>query len=306
MKKSTLLLLISTALFFTSTLVLLYLNYLKQSPTSTPTTGVIPTDTPIPTVDPTADWKTISTSSYELKYPQEIEAKLAEASNIFLTKAGLTQKTGTELYDGISLHFELREIPGIPLQYAKNIIANSQQNFESTVTQSPKPVTINGYSGVDFILETLNRVHYYVLQGSNNLLMIISDSTVDPTNQGYTTIVSQILSTFKFTDQKEESALDVAKKYLDAYVSQDWTTAKKYSSDSNFDEKIAQSYAFVKYTITGQKADTKANYYHIYVSFTDKNGEVNNKAPYSSAPLEVLMVKDNNGEWKALTWYFYP
>ncbi|MFA6007720.1 MAG: hypothetical protein WC784_03725 [Candidatus Shapirobacteria bacterium] len=68
MKKSTIFLLILLAIFFTSTLYLLYLNFNKPS---TPTTGVIPTETIVPTIDPTADWQTYTNTAFGIsfKYP---------------------------------------------------------------------------------------------------------------------------------------------------------------------------------------------------------------------------------------------
>lgn len=77
MKKSTLILLISTAIFFTSTLVLLYLNYLKPTQTFTPTTGTTPTDTPVPTTNPTADWKTYNSVefAFSINYPKDLLIK---------------------------------------------------------------------------------------------------------------------------------------------------------------------------------------------------------------------------------------
>jgi len=69
LKKVHLIYLSVIAVLFTSTLVLIYLNYLKPQPTSPPTTGVIPTETP----DPTADWKTYENKElgYSFKYPSK-------------------------------------------------------------------------------------------------------------------------------------------------------------------------------------------------------------------------------------------
>lgn len=347
MKKSTLILLISTAIFFTSTLVLLYLNYLKPTPTFTPTTGTIPTDTPITTTNPTADWKEYINKqvSFSFKYPKTL---LINSSNKNLDD--------TSLYIEVTKMSEIVDRPsGFTKEAAYQDMASlSKGNYGNKVAfpvngsekvfeiGDIKGKTYSSFSNMDICgvvfarTAILYRNNYQIIinyLGPQSLSKQLGAyMTTDPSNCGTSLIwkdsqgfyqdlltgqapkeiqewysnFDQILSTFKFIDQKQESALDVAKKYLDAYVSQDWTTAKQYSSDPNFDEAIAEGYAFVKYTITGQKADTKANYYHVYVSFTDKNGEINNKAPYSNGPLEVLMFKDSSGQWKALTWYFYP
>lgn len=96
----------------------------------------------------------------------------------------------------------------------------------------------------------------------------------------------------------------VAKQYLDAYVRGDWTAAKSLSG-RDFDETIAENYAYVAYSITGTKQDANSQYYHVFVQFTDKDGKVYTKAPYGDVPLEVMLFRNNDGTWKAMTWYFY-
>lgn len=93
-----------------------------------------------------------------------------------------------------------------------------------------------------------------------------------------------------------------AKKYLDAYVKGDWTTVKSLCSDKNFNETIATGYSFTEYKIISSKYDTDKKYYHVNVNFTDSNGKIYKTVP-PSKPLEILMYNDN-GNWKALTWYF--
>lgn len=94
-----------------------------------------------------------------------------------------------------------------------------------------------------------------------------------------------------------------AKKYLDAYVKGDWTTVKSLCSDKNFDETIATGYSLTEYKIISSKYDTDKKYYHVNVNFTDSNGKIYKTVP-PSKPLEILMYNDN-GNWKALTWYFF-
>lgn len=74
MKRSTLLLLISTAFFFTSTLVLLYLNFNKSSPVTTPTPIPTPSVIPTATIDPTASWKEYINKQvgFSFKYPSTV------------------------------------------------------------------------------------------------------------------------------------------------------------------------------------------------------------------------------------------
>lgn len=120
----------------------------------------------------------------------------------------------------------------------------------------------------------------------------------------------QILSTFRFTDATqtnsiEDDVLNAANMYLGAYTTADWETAKRLCGDESFNSEIAQDYGFVSYQITGSKTDSDPDKYHVYIRFTQKDGTID-KAPHSTnKPLEVLMSRDETGQWKALTWYFY-
>lgn len=109
MKKSTLLLIILLAIFFTSTLVLLYLNFQKPTQTSTPTTGIIPTDAPVPTVDPTADWREYvdKQAAFSFKYPNTV---LLDSSN--------KNSNNSSLFVQVT---KMSEIIDEPLGYTKEI-----------------------------------------------------------------------------------------------------------------------------------------------------------------------------------------
>lgn len=271
MKKSTLILIISTAIFFTSTIYLLFLNF--QKPNEPLVETQLSTLVPIKTIDLTANWKTYENKEYgfEFKYPTNLDVLPGGGPvDLFLTIGNISVsvlKNDSTLY------------------LVKNQFAScSRHGVETNDGSSLKLEVTTGKSSCFATPE---------------YLYIISTPEESST-------YSTILSTFKFTDQKEEAALDVAKKYLDAYVSQDWITAKQLNKDPEFDERIAQSYGFTKYTITGHKIDANPNYYHVYITFTDKDGKTHSQAPNSSGPLEVYLTKTKTGEWKALTWYFYP
>lgn len=74
MKKSTLFLIIFVAIFFTSTLVLIYLNYLKPQSISTALISTTTNKSISPATDPTANWKTCinSTKNFSINFPQEL------------------------------------------------------------------------------------------------------------------------------------------------------------------------------------------------------------------------------------------
>ncbi len=188
---------------------LLYQN-LNLKKTQTKETSVpIPTLSPpssspslLPTVDPSADWKTHSSSTYEIKYPTDFTFHLAEASTAILQKWGPTQKEGTELYDGISLSFEPREISTTLTNFTNSLIKGIEDQGMVEITEDPKSISLNNYQGLTFTEEGLGTFQHIILEkGSDSAFIHITFSISDPGNQGFEQIKNQILSTFKFTNR---------------------------------------------------------------------------------------------------------
>ena len=181
------------------------------SPTSIPTPSPNPTLSPpssspslLPTVDPSADWKTHSSSTYEIKYPTDFTFHLAEASTAILQKWGPTQKEGTELYDGISLSFEPREISTTLANFTSSLIKGIEDPGMAEITEGPKSISLNNYQGLTFTEEGLGTFQHIILEkGSGSAFIHITFSISDPGNQGFEQIKNQILSTFKFTNHSD-------------------------------------------------------------------------------------------------------
>lgn len=260
---------------------------------STPKPVAVSSPTPTANPDPTADWETYADTNAEFsfRYPTNWQQStdvglLNDPTNSYILSIASEKTTQT-----LQQYMNKKCIVS-----GTNFCSDSKTGAISSSIQYNHPKS--QYDSLDTLVLNNGKI-YTISLASRNPNRSADTQTIN--------IYNQILSTFKFTGStiSDKAPLDAAKKYLDAYVSGDWTTAKELSSDPNFDVNIAQGYGFTKYEITGSKTDTNPNSYHVYVSFTDKDGKVYDKTPHSNNPLEVLMTKDSAGQWKAVTWYFY-
>lgn len=161
-------------------------------------------ETPSPTPDPTADWKTYTTSTYLVKYPEDLITREDEGSTIAISKWGPTQTEGTELFDGYSITFQIKEVSDTtPQEYADTLISETKDVGISEITEEPSAITINSYQGVTYTEEGLGTYKHIILGSDNNSsLMLISIIVSDPGNLGFQETVDQILSTFEFVSGK--------------------------------------------------------------------------------------------------------
>lgn len=182
MKKSTLFLIILTAIFFTSTLVLIYLNYLKPQSISTPTPSSTPTESISPTPDPTADWKTYENNDYgfSIKYP----ANLTIESTIKEKLVRLLSQENIELPGGDMTAFWIEDNLSISDYIQNTKIYLSPLNLENTLKQ-----TSLTFNEVNFIklsyTDAMDNREEYITSIKNDVFIFSGDF--------------QILSTFKFT-----------------------------------------------------------------------------------------------------------
>lgn len=193
MKKSTIFLLILLAIFFTSTLVLLYLNFNKSSvttSTSTPTIGFIPTETvsptAIPTVNPTADWKTYENKGFGIgfKYPSDCKVE-----------------NGVDYIRVRQIEPEQNLIIAIDFKKTTLSIEDLINNFEKTditfkqinPNVKPEKISINGISAQKIeYLDGIGIKNISII-ASNSLQKILIEHRFSSDNT-----ITQILSTFKF------------------------------------------------------------------------------------------------------------
>ena len=279
MKKSTPILLTIIAILFVAVLYLLYLNINKTPIVSTP----IPT--PIIKLVPTS-----------------------------ISEPTIVSKANLDTYNNTALGFSLTFPESWKNKYSAVERSNSVQFIMKGTSEKSSIFTISVMSEVDWLKAQSMPHGELIAQVENTKEVYIKNIALENPFTDITLVekfslmigdVNSILSTFKFIYKNEETALDVAKKYLDSYISGNWSVVKEINEDTNFDENIAKSYNITNYKIISSKVDTKdQNYFHAYVDLTTSDGQVHKISP-GGTQIEVLMHKDMSGKWKALTWYFF-
>ncbi len=289
---------------------LIRLQAQQPQPLSSPTpTLITPTDLSNTTKpsNHVSEWTEISGSVYSLSFPNDWElTKAIEDLNSYVGQFTIltSPSKNTQLIiqppNGWGHTAEPTKETDISLKIGKNTYQGREILFQSETSS-------NIYTHIP-ITDLLHQEGAYSIRYGNDYPTYLRNADKSSTLEQYELdkqTINQILSTFKFTNQKTEAeSVTVARTYLDAYTTQNWETAKS-TSTTDFNAEIAASYKFIAYKIIGSKPDTKDNYYHVFIEFTDSSGAIHNKA-INNEPLEVLMYKNDLGEWKALTWYFYP
>jgi hypothetical protein len=162
---------------------------------------------PTPTPNPTADWRTHTNSTYSFKYPNNATINVQEASLTTVYYWGSTQEPNTELYDGYSVTFQPFELPGVdPIERARYQLDQSLQTDLVEVVNPIESITVNNYTGASYTTSGLGESTQYILKSNDGImLMEIHVSHPDPNNQGYKDITDQILSTFTFLDEANQT-----------------------------------------------------------------------------------------------------
>jgi len=291
---------------------LVYQNYqLKQEivqkqPTSTSLPEVTKqpeTPNAIPNEELTTNWKTYSNTKYNFtfKYPNGWK---------YQENYSKTQKTIDYLQITLAKSEYFNPIPkGNPMIIIT--VTETTDRDKLSVYQNTEVIettTVGGVTAEERRHKTPTVDSKYITFFKNNNAYDL-ESRMHNQNEEHQEIFNQIVLSFKFISDEgtqQNEPLKLAKKYLDAYINQNWKTTKELCHDHQFDEKLAESYELVDYEIIDSSIDSNPNYYHVYISLTNKNGEIKTTATPGGQPLELLMIKTESGEWKALTWYFFP
>lgn len=188
-----------------------YQNYqlkkeaILKEDTVTPSLPPVPTEDPLPTleIDLTAGWFTFTKEGfcYSFKYPQEITFN--DENVIRLSSLGPTQKKDTEFYDGLSLIFSLPlEIGNLSLSdYVDGKIEEIENDGLAEIVNPKEVILINGINGYTYTVQGLGKFQNIFLQSPDKTCVVeITNSTVDPTDQGYQKTVDKVFSTFKFVN----------------------------------------------------------------------------------------------------------
>lgn len=165
----------------------------QTQPTTTPS--------PQPTTNPTSDWETYQTDIYKISFPSDIIIK-EDNKKVVLSKWGDTQKENAGLSDGIFIDI-YTETSNLTLeQLVDESISFYNKRDETSVMEGKKSVDLHGKPAMTYTIGSISKTHYTVVQNPNNLVEFVTfgDTSEDPTEQGFSSVVDQILSTFEFLD----------------------------------------------------------------------------------------------------------
>jgi hypothetical protein len=164
--------------------------------------GPTPTDSPTTTPSETANWLQYSHPQLEFSFQYPPEATLEERENgLTLFRWGPTQREGTEVYDGYVLNFNTVETEEELNIYAQEQLDQSAQDPISEITQSLTQTTLGGQTAYTYSIRGLGEFQMIMVKHPTQPMIInISDLTADPGNLGFAQTVSQILSSFKFSN----------------------------------------------------------------------------------------------------------
>lgn len=235
---------------------------ISKVPAPTP----LPQITPSPTPDVTA-WKTYTNTKrgYTFKYPENV--KLTEEGNadvltdpVTLSLWGPTQKANTELYDGLSLGFESGPLEGPTLkEFAEMSVKRSMEN--GTILIPVTPITIAGLNGYIYRVKGLGEHSYIFLPNPIHYqwYIRITNSTNDPTNQGFQKTVDQILYTFKFIDQNQQKAKPGVKTFTSEKLGISFTYSTLLQSPTNATEAGNKIFVY-----TGNQNPTQGQFVEVF------------------------------------------
>jgi len=216
----------------------------KPTPTLTPITTVSPS--PIPTIDPTANWKIYSNQLYgfSFKYPSEWAYENEKTSyakenseEIFLVFGIPTASGKTTVSKSIDTELTLQVFKANPNDASLQVFLN---NFGFSIcpelnSEKGKPYVMDGKPGYFFEKTTcvpeIMMSYLFVTNGVDMYKISIRNPA----------LTQLIFSTFKFTDQSQTTDISNWKTYLTNQYSfkypQDWyvKTAKE-NFGSNYDD----------------------------------------------------------------------
>lgn len=173
----------------------------SQQQTVTPT---IAQSTPTPTLDPTANWKTYSTSTYSIKYPNawlEKTDSIASLDHIYDPNSMQSKPnngTGTISYPTKFVNIATIISTDTPKQYADKMTTNNPAY--TGVRTERRTISINNLSAETYKESGEGSMGYDIVVSNGNKILVLNIPTSYPTTDP---IVTQILSTFKFTDQNQ-------------------------------------------------------------------------------------------------------
>lgn len=160
-------------------------------------------NSPTPSVqNVSTDWQTYSspTLGFSLQHPKDMKIYPQQGGAVLFVKLGPTQVENTELFDGISLIFDVGDLGTNTLQQAAQQKLTEIKNEPITETVGTmEEVIVGKYAGYKFMVKDLGeRTYTYLPKGDSEYLVII-DSSVDPSSLGFNQTIYQMFSTLEIT-----------------------------------------------------------------------------------------------------------
>ncbi len=155
-----------------------------------------PAPSPTPAIPP--GWETHRSDAHSLviSYPTNVDLSLIGDRTILLTKWGPTQRENTEFYDGLSLSITTGTYQGNDFQAF--VAAQREMYLDNPATEEAGPlfpVQIKENAGWQFEVTGLGSRTYLYFPWAENQYLQVTNGTADPTNQGFSETVRQILET---------------------------------------------------------------------------------------------------------------
>ncbi len=137
---------------------------------------------------------------FTVLYPTDYTLDTKDEKHIRIYKIGQTQKGQTEMYDGVTLVFEVIDLDGQSLETWVDSSIKAQtkgENFE--IIDPKKEIIQNAYSGFTYSVRSLGISHYTILQKDNRseFAIQIVQTVEDPRNVGYQEETDAILKTLE-------------------------------------------------------------------------------------------------------------
>jgi len=194
----------------------MYYSYTKQTNQSLPTASVSP--------DETANWKTYTNTKYGyiIKYPASLNPLESQPDSTNLKVLSLTYFSVTPEGPDVT-NFLVRVIKanlGEAVQTMKDEFQNS--SFIYKLVKEEKISSLLGYSGY--------RLEYTSAQPGVNTLVFYTKEPYSYVISADKSKIDQILSTFKFTDQTDETA------NWKTYTNKKYEYSMSYPSELSYDE----------------------------------------------------------------------
>lgn len=146
-------------------------------------------------------WKvyTDQDKGLSINYPPEMTL-MKEAGGIKFLFLGPTQRTGTELYDGIIFYVFKESYNQNTLKEFVEVQLEEEKKFEVTVTKELENWSFSGFNGYSYEIQGLGVFTYIFIDAGPGKTIKITYLAPDPKNQGFQQTVNTMISTLKFID----------------------------------------------------------------------------------------------------------